>query len=243
MRALTALAAHCCDCPFRNSEPIQSIIYIRHAKTGTSSDGTVHYSFRLVESVRNGAQVRQLTLLNLGRYFSIEREYWPLLCQRIEELRSGQVPIGYGEIDPTLEAEAHRIANLLNQRQGQAVPERVPVESGPDWQTVDLHSVQDHDVRSIGGEYAALQAVQELGLPERLLELGFNPRQQRVALGLIIARMIVPASDRRCCLDRLLSVNILPSPEFGQLRDMYRRFAIFYLHPAFWESSVRQADF
>ncbi|MCY4051670.1 MAG: hypothetical protein OXF60_09305 [Gammaproteobacteria bacterium] len=170
-----------------------------------------------------------------------EREYWPLLCQRIEELRTGQVPIGYGEIDPTLEAEVHRIANLLNQRQGQAVPECVSVETGQDWQTADTHSVQNHYVWTIGVEYAALKAVQEL--EERLLELGFNPRQQRVALGLIIARMIVPASDRRCCLDRLLSVNILPSPEFGQLRDMYRRFAIFYLHPAFWESSVRQADF
>ncbi len=197
-------------------------MYIRQAKTGTSSDGTVHYSFRLVESVRNGAQVRQLTLLNLGRYFSIEREYWPLLCQRIEELRSGQVPIGYGEIDPTLEAEAHRIANLLNQRQGQAVPERVSVESGPDWQTVDLNSVQDHDVRSIGGEYAALQAVQELGLPERLLELGFNPRQQRVALGLIIARMIAPASDRQThhWLSNISATGELLGQDFGALSEM-----------------------
>jgi ABC-type Zn2+ transport system substrate-binding protein/surface adhesin len=47
---------------------------------------------RIVESVREGTQVKQRTLLNLGKDFAIEPAHWPLLAARIEQLLQGSAP-------------------------------------------------------------------------------------------------------------------------------------------------------
>ena len=65
-------------------------MFIRKTKTGTAQDGSPRFSFRLVRNDRVEGKVKQRTLMNLGRHFSIERQYWGLLCQRIEELLSAQ---------------------------------------------------------------------------------------------------------------------------------------------------------
>jgi len=47
-------------------------------------------TYRLVQSRREGAKVRQIALLNLGPNFDVGREYWSLLCSRIEGILAGQ---------------------------------------------------------------------------------------------------------------------------------------------------------
>ncbi len=54
-------------------------MFIRATKTGTARDGSPRFTYRLVENRREGGKVRQVTLLNLGRHFSIDRQVWPLL--------------------------------------------------------------------------------------------------------------------------------------------------------------------
>ncbi|MFA5920498.1 MAG: hypothetical protein WC856_04335 [Methylococcaceae bacterium] len=46
--------------------------------------GEDSYTYRIVESVREGTQVKQRTLLNPGKNFAIEPTQWPLLTARIE---------------------------------------------------------------------------------------------------------------------------------------------------------------
>ena len=58
-------------------------MFIRATRTGTARDGSARLSHRLVENQRQDGKVRQTTLLNLGRHFSIERQAWSLLCERI----------------------------------------------------------------------------------------------------------------------------------------------------------------
>ena len=65
-------------------------MFIRKTKTGTAKDGSPRLSFRFVENSRVGDKVKQQILLNLGRPFSIEQQYWGLLCQRVEEILSAQ---------------------------------------------------------------------------------------------------------------------------------------------------------
>ena len=52
-------------------------MYIRQTKTRNSTTGEAYCTFRLVASERIGTKVRQHTLLNLGRNFSLPKEQWP----------------------------------------------------------------------------------------------------------------------------------------------------------------------
>src|ERR1039458_5273845 len=65
-------------------------MFIRQTKTSNSTTGESYVTFRLVASERVGKQVRQRTLLNLGRQFNLAKDEWPLLCSRIEQILSGQ---------------------------------------------------------------------------------------------------------------------------------------------------------
>ena len=164
-------------------------MFIRATRTGTARDGSARLSHRLVENQRRDGKVRQSTLLNLGRHFAIERDAWPLLCQRIGELLDDQSTLGLRSPPPQIEAEARRIAaRLLERRAEEAVV--------ADWETVDIGSVRDMDGRTIGIEHAALSALEVLGLPALFDELSFNRRQRCCALGSIIARMAHPGSER-----------------------------------------------
>jgi len=68
-------------------------MYIRQTKTSNAITGEAYFTFRLVASKRIGGKVRQQTLLNLGRNFSLAREDWPQLCARLEEILSGQISL------------------------------------------------------------------------------------------------------------------------------------------------------
>ncbi len=190
-------------------------MFIRATRTGTARDGSARLSHRLVENQRQDGKVRQTTLLNLGRHFSIEREAWPLLCERIQELLGGQPTLGLDPAPQEIEAEARRITARLVERQGEEAAEA-------DWETVDIGSVRDMDGRTIGVEHAAWEALEALGLPALFDELGFNRRQRCCALGSIIARLAHPGSERETnrWLRRTSAAGEMLGFDFGQVSDM-----------------------
>jgi len=67
--------------------------------------------------------------------------------------------------------------------------------STPDLQTVDIDSMQDSQVRAIAVEHVALHAISQLGLVEKLTELGINGVMRACILGNLIGRMAAPASE------------------------------------------------
>ena len=194
-------------------------MFIRKTKTGTAKDGSPRYSVRLVQNDRVGNKVKQRTLLNLGRHFSIEQQYWALLCQRVEEIVSAQPQFDFVPPDPNIETEARRIAARLLQRQGQSLPED---QTAKDFQTVDVNSAADSNVRTAGVEHAALAALESLEVPQLLLNLGFNRRQRCVALGTIVGRMAAPASERATndWLRHTSALGEMLDIDFGALSDM-----------------------
>jgi len=68
--------------------------------------------------------------------------------------------------------------------------------SGPDFQTVDIDSLESDQIRSVGGERVVLTAIRELELDKKLDELGFTRPQAEAAIGVIAARLLAPASKR-----------------------------------------------
>lgn len=67
--------------------------------------------------------------------------------------------------------------------------------STPDMQTVDIDSLEDSQVRAIAVEHVALHAIGQLGLVEKLTELGINGVMRACILGNLIGRMAAPASE------------------------------------------------
>ena len=66
-------------------------MYIRRTTIKSRKSGEPYFTYRLVESVRAEKGVRQRTVLNLGRHYSLDRESWPDLVERIEAILSGQM--------------------------------------------------------------------------------------------------------------------------------------------------------
>ncbi|MCD6151615.1 MAG: IS1634 family transposase [Deltaproteobacteria bacterium] len=165
-------------------------MFIRRTKTGTSVDGNDYYTFRLVVSQRVGDKVRQRTLLNLGRYFSLPREQWGPLCTRIDDIISGQLSM---EAPPEeIETLAQRYAARLIANQS----EQNDNENATDYQEVDVASLELVRPRSIGVEHVGLEAIKSLNIPKILEEAGLNKVQRDVAIGAIIGRMAEPGSER-----------------------------------------------
>ena len=183
-------------------------MFIRRTLTRRAG-GQDYHSHRLVESRRDGARVRQRTLLNLGGDFDLPKAEWPMLCRRIAEILNGQAAL-IEATSASVEAEAHRIAAQLLARG------RVgDVESAHEQVTVDMTSLELTRPRSVGVEQVGLWAVERLGLMERLSALGVNASLRKAAAASIVARLAHPASERathawlreRSALGELLGVD------------------------------------
>jgi transposase len=173
-------------------------MYIRRTKTKTADHGEDSYTYRIVEAVRAGTQIKQRTLLNLGKDFAIDPAHWPLLAARIEQLLQGSEPYQVelfalaDEVGQLLEAAAERYSDLIIAKLAQPVAMATPEQ---DYHSVDINHIEATQARSIGVETLALHAVMQLQLDQKLAALGFNKIDTAAALGSIIGRMISPGSE------------------------------------------------
>ena len=168
------------------------IVFIRRTQTRRTQDGKPYFSHRLVHSERVGNAVRQRTLLNLGRHFDIPQVQWPQLCARIYDILTGQTPL-VADCPHAVEHEAQRIAGQLVVRGAQASG----VAAGPtDVQPLDVDSLRLVRPRSVGVEQLGLWALEQLGLPALLADLGVNGALRAAAAGVIVGRLAHPASER-----------------------------------------------
>ncbi len=186
-------------------------MYIRRTSIKSRRTGEPYYTYRLVESVRIDCKVRQKTLINLGRHFDVPREQWTPLAQRIEQIVQGQNDLFDVQLETQFEGIAQDYAALVINARSHDPATR----DGPDYQSVDIASMDLLRPRSVGVEHVALSAAQRVGLDTKLKALGFNGAQCEAALATIIARMVNPASElathsrlqEHCGLDELLGCD------------------------------------
>ena len=167
-------------------------MFVRRTQTRRTEDGQPYFSHRLVHSERIGNAVRQRTLLNLGRHFDIPQAQWPLLCSRIDDILAGQTPL-VPDCPTAVEHEAQRIAAQLIAR---GTPVQGPAAGPTDIQPVDVDSLRLVRPRSVGVEQVGLWALEQLGLPALLTELGVNGALRTAAVGAVVGRLAQPASER-----------------------------------------------
>jgi hypothetical protein len=173
-------------------------MFIRKTKTKTLDDGEAYFTYRLVESVREGQQVKQRTPLNLGKDFAIEPQHWPLLTARIEQLlqdtqvQQAELFALTEEIGLMLETAAQRYSRLVVHKLAQPVD---PTAQATDYHRVDINRVDAIEARSIGAETQVLHVIEQLQLTQKLTALGFNGVDRAAALGSILGRMVSPGSE------------------------------------------------
>ena len=167
-------------------------MFVRRTQTRRTPDGKPYFSHRLVHSERVGNSVRQRTLLNLGRHFDIPQPQWPLLCSRIDDVLSGQAPL-MADCPAAIEHEAQRIAAQLLARGAQVGG---AAAGATDVQQLDVDSLRLVRPRSVGVEQVGRWALEQLGLPALLTQLGVNSALRAAAAGAIVGRLAQPASER-----------------------------------------------
>jgi transposase len=211
-------------------------MFIRKTTTRNKSDTESYFTFRLVASERTGNQVRQITLLNLGRHFDLPQPDWPRLCARIDALLAGQP--GMLAEPEAVEVLAQRFAaRLIAAQPGPVQPAAAPsppsapepappaasaasATLGPVYAEVDVTSLQLTRPRAVGVEAAGLAAMDWLGIDQILTGLGLNGVQRDAIAGLLIGRMAAPGSEiatwrwlrERSALGELLAVDFEAVP-------------------------------
>ena len=196
-------------------------MFIRRTQTRNRISGEPYATYRLVHSARVGRVIKQTTVLNLGSHFDLPQAHWPALAQRIDELVSGQRSMLEAALPEGVQAFAQRFAAQIIARKPavpslgapapvrDAAPGVTPAVSPPPspasptspasdaarYQEVDLDSLELVDPRSVGVEHAALSAMRQCGLEDKLSELGLNRPQIAAALGNIVGRMAQPGSE------------------------------------------------
>ena len=177
-------------------------MFIRQTKTNNKATGEGYFTYRLVRGERIGGKVRQITILNLGRLFPVKQDDWPVLCSRIEALLHPQDSLLDLACSEHLERIAQRIIAQLIARAPAAdtalangTPATLPPPP-PDYQEVDLDSLQQTQPRSVGVEHLGLHALSQLGLIQTFADLGINGAQRAAIIGNVIGRMAAPASEQ-----------------------------------------------
>jgi hypothetical protein len=66
-----------------------------------------------------------------------------------------------------------------------------------DWQTIDLNSLRNRDVRETGSEWLCYQALEQLKIADYLPNRDWDENDIRLALPHIISRAVYPASELR----------------------------------------------
>ena len=172
-------------------------MYIRRTTTRSRKSGDDYFTYRLVETIRIGKAVKQRTLLNLGRHFDLAEAEWSSLANRIDGLLSGQQLLPNSGFPENIEVLAQRYAaQLIARTTADATNADICTpETHELYHEVDLSTLEQIRPRSVGVEHAALTMMQQLGLTEKLSELGLTRPQIAAAVGNIIGRIAAPGSE------------------------------------------------
>jgi transposase len=211
----------------------------RVKKSKSSKKRYIYHS--LVESYRTvEGKPRQRNLLSLGK-LSLEKKHWKTLANRIEEIYTNQERLM--ECSEEIEQLAQHYASLLIKKEASITPQE---PSEPDYEEVDLNSLQNRRARTIGAESAAWSMVERLGFKEIFRECGFEDIGLKTACMLIAARMVHPGSELAThqWLQKLSALCELAgcSPEDISQNRLYRVSDKLYRKRGQIEKALREAE-
>ena len=155
--------------------------------------------YRLVESYRNlDGRVCHRTMLNLGFLEGLSPEQMNVIQNILTERSNnqGESLFEAPAIDDTIVNQyvEEYYTRLVSEKKIDAAPAKTS-KQGKDWQTIDVNSIKNKDVREVGAEWMCFQAVRQLKINVFLSGLGWDEDQVQLAITHIISRAVYPASE------------------------------------------------
>ena len=140
-------------------------------KTIVKTDQKTHKRYeyhRLCEGYRIGGKVRHRSIISLGLLEGIKtREEKKLLADRIESLVKGERSLFADDIPAIIEKYARAAYKRIVDEKLMDVSTSLKAgktETVPDYQEVDLNSMNHDEARELGAEWMVQQTLNQLGL-------------------------------------------------------------------------------
>jgi len=172
-------------------------MYFKASFRQNPQTGELSAYYRLVESYRNADnRVCHRTMLNVG-FLDLKGEQLNVIQKILtEKIKNPDQPL----FDFTVEIE-RTVKQYVEMFYTQMIEQKkvdihkTAKKNKKDLQLVDLNSIRHKDVREIGGEWLAQQALEQLQLADFLKLRGWNQSDIQLAHTHIIARAVHPASE------------------------------------------------
>jgi len=159
--------------------------------------------YRLVESYRNhNDRICHRTVLHVGFLKDVKAEQLNIIQKILTDKvkNPGKPLFEYAEIADS--SIMHYVELFYNQMleqghidTGVEKTEKKNKKSDKDYQTIDLNSLKNKDIREIGAEWMCYQALQQLQLSDFLSTRGWSSDDIQLAETHIISRAAHPASE------------------------------------------------
>ncbi len=198
-------------------------MFIKEIKKKNKGYDKIFISHRLMESYRTERGPRQRKILSLGK-LDLPKEQWKLLADRIEEKVIGQE--SFLSIDENIESLATHYASLIIQQRITLSKHQVKKTQQAEYETIDINSVSNSKVRSIGAEYVGYETFKQLGLDTLFGKLGLSKQEIDLAALSIVGKLVYPASEHRtrAWAKHLTGLDELLNADFSHLSNnaLYR---------------------
>jgi len=165
-------------------------MYFKATFRHNPATGKSDWYYRLVESHRNVLdEIRQHTILSVG----FMNEFTGEQIDQIQEGINSRV-LGQQSLFKDEQVSAY-VEQLYQQMVKKKKIDTGTTESNKDIETVDLKTLKNKNVREVGAEWLALQAVKQLGIDKYLANRSWTDEDISLALSHIVSRTIYPASE------------------------------------------------
>ena len=158
--------------------------------------GNLAIYYRLVESYRDILGVaRHRTLMSVGRMNDIKPQQLWAIADGLNALYRGESFL-FPEGDTVVEHYVKLFwERLVSEKKLDIVRKIQNKENTKEWQKIDMNSINNKDVRELGGEWMCLQTLEKLGVGQFLQSHNFTKEETQLALSHIVTRAVTPASE------------------------------------------------
>ena len=170
-------------------------MFFRSSMRVNPKTGKLSGYYRLIESYRNiNGKVCHRTMLATGFLDELTAEQLNQiqrgLNHRIEGLDN---TLFAEETDPVVVAYIEQFYQQLSKEKRIDVPSKS--NKTKDWQTIDMNTLRNKDVREMGAEWLCYQGLKQLKMDSFLESKGWSPEKTALALTHLISRAVYPASE------------------------------------------------
>ena len=220
------------------------IMYIKKVKKQNAPGKKSYEYLHLVENVRTEKGPRQRLILNLGA-LDIPQDKYKELANCIEALLTGQKSLF--SPDPKIARHAQQaVRSILAKRsKEESLSKALDASAAPDYQHVDVASIEASESRSLGPEYVCHSIWKELGLNQLLSSEGVTPQNQMIIETLVLGRLTFPASERQTwqwAEHRSAVYELIGRPMKRSLNSFYRATDVLFEHKDSIEAHLSKTE-